>query len=209
MLEIALVAFTTLFVTVGPIDAAAVFAVLVDDGSTRREVHKVIIRGVATATVILLLFALLGNHVLDYLGVSLAALQIAGGILLFITSVNMVFAGRSDSTSANKVEVQDASTRDDIAIFPLAMPLMSGPASIGTMILFMAKAEGDFLQQSLIIAVLLLIMLVSYLCLLVATSLKKYLGVTGLNIVGRVMGLLLSVIAAQFVIDGLQASLFS
>lgn len=209
MLESALVAFTTLFVTVGPIDVAAVFAVLADRKATRSENHKIIIRGVIIATIILLLFAFLGNHILDYLGVSLSALQVAGGVLLFIASVDMVFAGRSDSTSANKAEVQDASIREDIAVFPLAMPLMSGPASIGTVILLMAKVKDDFVQQSVIIGVLLLIMLLCYLCLLIATSLRKYLGVTGLNIVGRIMGLLLAVLASQFVLDGLQTSLFS
>ncbi|MCB0167194.1 MAG: MarC family protein [Anaerolineae bacterium] len=205
MLETAVVAFTTLFATIGPIDAAAVFAALTPD-ATPRQRRSTAVRGALIATVILLLFALVGESLLAGLGISLAALRTAGGILLLLIGIDMVFARPSGSTSTTPAETQEATLKQDIAVFPLATPLIAGPGAIGAVILLMADVEGNLLLQGVILLTLLAVLLLTFLALLGAGQIQRLLGVTGLHVISRIFGILLSALAVQFIFDGIGQS---
>jgi multiple antibiotic resistance protein len=164
------------------------------------------IRGTIIAAGILLGFALIGEHLLTGLGISLAALRISGGILLLLIGIDKVFARSTSGTSTTAEEEREAETKQDISVFPLATPLLAGPGSMGATILLMADAEGNLTSQVIVVASLLTILLLTLGALLSASKLQKQLGVTGMHVVGRVMGVLLSALAVQFILDGIGQS---
>lgn len=205
MLETAIVAFTTFFATIGPIDVAAVFAALTARAKPASR-RWMAVRGTVIASAILLVFALFGDSVLWALGISLPALRIAGGILLLLIGIDMVFARSSGGVSTTADENREAQRKDDIAVFPLATPLIAGPGSMGAVILLMANAEGHLARQIVVGAALALVLVITLGALLVAGQISKLLGVTGLHVVSRVFGVLLTALAAQFLLDGLSSS---
>lgn len=205
MLEIGIIAFTTLFATIGPIDVAAMFAALTTR-STPKARRSMALRGIAVATVILLAFALFGNAMLAALGISLAALRTAGGILLLLISIDMVFARDSGGVSTTEVETEEAVLKDDIAVFPLATPLIAGPGAMGAVILLMANSSGRVLHQLVVLGAMVAVLLITYLALLSATQIQRVLGVTGLHVISRVIGVLLAALAVQFIFDGVAQS---
>ena len=205
MEAVALVALTTFFATIGPVDIAAIFAGLTA-GQDAAQVRRMAFKGVAIGTGILLVFALGGNTVLDHMGISLAALRTAGGILLLLMAVNMVFAKPTGGTTTTKAEAEEAKTKNDISVFPLATPLIAGPGAMGAAVLLMADAQGDIRLQAIVIGSLMAILLLTLVLLLAATWVQKVLGVTGLLVVSRVVGVLLAALAVQFVFDGLATS---
>jgi len=209
MLETAIIAFTTFFATIGPIDVAAIFAALTVN-STAAQRRRMALRGILLGGGILLIFALFGERLLSTLGITLPALRTAGGILLLLIGIDMVFARSSGGTSTTADENQEASGKEDISVFPLATPLIAGPGAMGAAILLMAEASGNHTQQLAVIGSLLAIILLTYLALLGATQIQKLLGVTGLHVISRIFGVLLSALAVQFLFDGIAASpLFS
>ena len=205
MLETAAVAFTTLFATISPIEAAAVFAAITP-GSSAAHRRSMAIRGSLIAGGILLVFALFGELLLSTLGISLAALRTAGGILLLLIGIDMVFARSSGGTSTTAEETREAEQKQDISVFPLATPLIAGPGAMGAVILLMANAQGEWKIQATVIACLLAVLLMTFVALLGATLIQKFLGVTGLQVIGRIFGVLLSALAVQFIFDGIGQS---
>ncbi len=205
MLETAAVAFTTFFVTLGPIEAAAMFAALTQNRTTQHR-RTMAIRATLVATGILLTFAVLGDWLLSILGISLAALQTAGGILLLLIGIDMVFARSSGGTTTTDAEIQEAEHKQDISVFPLATPLIAGPGAMGAVILFMANAQGNFVTQLIVIASLIGVLLITLLSLLGASHIQKTLGVSGQHVFSRVFGVLLCALAVQFVFDGIGQS---
>ena len=205
MLETAIISFTTFFATIGPLDVVAIFAALTT-GSTPAERRSVAIRGTIVATIILLTCALVGEYLLSYLGISLAALRVAGGILLLLIGIDMVFARSSGGTSTTQDEAQEATRKEDISVFPLATPLIAGPGAMGAAILLMANAEGELLQQFIVIVGMLAVLLLTLLCLLSATQIQKLIGVTAMHVISRVFGIILCALAVQFVFDGISQS---
>ncbi|MDH4049772.1 MAG: MarC family protein [Gammaproteobacteria bacterium] len=205
MLDTAILAFTTLFATIGPLDVAAMFAVLTAKDTPKMR-RRTAYRSTMVATIILLLFALLGELMLRSLGMSLAALQIGGGILLLLIGIEMAFAISSGATSTTDEETQEAATRQDIAIFPLATPLIAGPGAMGAVILLMADTEGVLLLQVSVVSTLLLMLLLTLVSMLLATHISRLLGVTGMHVISRVMGVLLTALAVQFILDGITRS---
>ena len=204
-METAIVAFTTFFATVAPLDVAAMFAVLTPNASPEAK-RSIAIRGTMISAGILLSFALVGDIVLATLGISLAALKMAGGILLLLIGIEMVFARTSGGTSTTDEEDQEAITREDIAVFPLATPLIAGPGAMGATILLMASAKGDLLAETIIIGALLLVLGLTLLLMLLASQVQRIFGVTGMYVISRVFGVLLSALAVQFMFDGLAQS---
>lgn len=205
MFQTAIVTFTTFFATIGPIDVAAIFAALTVD-STPRQRWTMALKGTAIATGILLAFALAGEALLGYLGISLAALRAAGGILLLLIGIDMVFARASGGVSITEDESREARTQADISVFPLATPLIAGPGAMGAAILLMANTGGDWLLQATVIVTLLVVLALTLLLLLGAAHVHRLLGVTGLHVITRVFGVLLSALAVQFLFDGIAAS---
>jgi len=205
MLETAAVALTTFFATIGPVDLAALFAALTPD-STPAHRRATAIKGILIATGILVTFAVFGNALLERLGISLAALRTSGGILLLLVGIDMVFARDSGSCTTTHEETLEAQQKQDISVFPLATPLIAGPGTIGATILLIAEAGGDLALQLTVVAALLAILAMTFLLLLAATQVQKLLGVTGLRVISRTVGVLLSALAVQFIFDGLGES---
>ena len=191
----------TFLVVVDPIGLAPIFIGLAG-AMPRREQRRVAIRGVVIATLILLGFAFFGGPVLEGLGVSLAALRIAGGILLFLLAVDMLFARRTGLSSTTKKESEEAAHKEDISVFPLAIPHIAGPGAITAILLMVSEAKGQPLELAVGLGVFLLVMMLTALALLLAGQLTKVLGEIGANVISRVLGVLLAALAVQFVING-------
>lgn len=205
MLELAIVALTTFVVTIGPVDAAVVFTVLAR-GQPPAQRRAMAWRGTLVAGGILLLFALFGETALAMLGITLPALYTAGGILLLLIGIDMVFARSSGGVSTTEDETREAQGRADISVFPLATPLLAGPGAMGAAILLMSKAGGDWAAQAVVVGALLAVMVLTLICLLAAAQIQRLLGVTGAHVLSRVLGVLLCALAMQFVFDGLAES---
>lgn len=203
--EIGLVAFTTFFATVGPLDVAATYA-----GLTARNTAKhrrvMALKGVLIATGLLLIFAFFGNDILALFGISLPALKIAGGILLLIIAIELVFTSTPSSAGATAEDTEEASLKEDISVFPLAIPLISGPGAIGAAILLGSNTAGRPLEMAAVLTGLLGVMALTLATLLMASQLQKLLGRTGMNVISRVIGVLLAALAVEFVIDGIKQS---
>ena len=202
MLETASVAFATFFATIGPLDVAAVFAALTASYSPVRR-RSTAIKGILIASIVLIPFALSGKGLLMAFGISLPALRTAGGILLLLMGIDMVFARHSGGTSTTAEEEQEAVDRDDISVFPLATPLLAGPGTIGAAILLMAETNGAWHLQVAVMLALVGALVLTLLLLLLSGLINRLLGVTGMQVVTRVFGLLLCALAVQFVFDGI------
>ena len=205
MIETAGIALATFFATIGPLDGAAIFAALTasSDVSHRRSMA---IRGTLIGGAILLVFAVIGEALLTGFGISLAALRTAGGILLLLMGIDMVFARSSGGTSTTDEEEREAATKEDISAFPIGMPLIAGPGAMSATILLMANAEGDLVLKAIVIGSLLVILLVTLISMLLAGQIQRVLGITGMHVVARIFGVLLCALAVQFVFDGISQS---
>lgn len=205
MFETAIVAFATFFATIGPVDNAAMFAAMtpVATPASRRSMA---LRGTLIASLILLLFALAGELLLRSLGISLAALKVAGGILLLLIGIDMVFARPSGGVSTTSEETSEAIGKQDISVFPLATPLIAGPGAMGAVILLMANAKGNLLAEFIVIGALLTVLLLTLTLLLVASKVQQLFGVTGMHVISRIFGVLLTALAVQFMFDGIARS---
>jgi len=205
MFEHAVIAFATFFATIGPPDVAVVFAALTLK-NTSAERLRLAIKAILVASGILLFFAFLGKPLLTYLGISLAAMRTAGGILLLLIAIDMVFARQSGATSTTNDETREAAGSDDISVFPMATPLIAGPGAIGAAILLVAQAQGDPQKVAPVIGALVAVLVVTFLLMLAASQVQRVLGVTGVHVVTRVMGILLAALAVQFLFDGIVQS---
>ncbi len=203
MTELFISAFVTFLVVIDPPGCAPIFA-SVTKGADARHRRTMALRSVAIATGILLFFALLGEDLLRHLGISLSAFRIAGGILLFLIAVDMVFEKRTERRESRAEEVS-AREVEDISVFPMAIPMIAGPGSIASIMLLMARSDG--LTESLIVlGALAATLILTLLCLLLAGPLMRLLGHRMEAMITRLLGVILAALAAQFVIDGLKRS---
>jgi len=200
-----LLALTTFFATIGPADLLLVYAALTQK-STQAERRVMALRGVLIATAILMFFAVFGDAMLKLFGITLPALRIAGGILLLLISIDMVFARHSGGTGTTPEEENEAQGRADISVFPLATPLIAGPGAISAVILLTTGTGGFTLSWFVVVGAMLAILLLCYVVMLVAIPIQRLLGLTGLAVVSRVVGVLLAALAVQFLLDGIKAS---
>jgi multiple antibiotic resistance protein len=203
MAELALTAAIAFFVTIDPIGVSAIFAGLTV--GSRAHARRMAARGTAVAAAVLLAFALVGEALMAALGVGLPALRVAGGILLLLLAIDMVFARPSGMRAITPLETEEAGQRDDISVFPLAVPLIAGPGAITVAILFMGRAD-TLPGQAVVIGVMLVMLAATYLALRFAAGVTHLLGVTGMNVLNRVLGIVLAALACQYVLDGLTAS---
>lgn len=191
--------FVTLFVIIDPIGLTPIFLALTQ-GATARERRSIALRAALTAMFILALFAAFGEAVLGFAGISMAAFRVAGGVLLFLTALDMLFERR---TKRRENQGEEATEVEDPSIFPMSIPLIAGPGSIATVILLAGQKpglEGFGLIMCVVIAVLLLM-----LAMFLASGLfERALGKTGINVVTRLLGMLLAALSVQFVLDGLR-----
>ena len=191
--------FVTLFVIIDPIGLTPLFVALTQGMSVKQR-RAIAIRATLVSSGILSLFAIFGEALLGFIGISMAAFKIAGGILLLLTALDMLFQRRTKRREDTAEEDDDL---DDPSVFPLAIPLIAGPGSIATVIL-LAGAHPGFSGLGLSLAVMVLVLLVTFIFFEAATPLERLLGKTGINVVSRLLGMLLAALAVQFMLNGLQ-----
>lgn len=198
-LNYAVYSFVALFLIVDAVGNVPIFLALLEPfKSSDRDV--MIRKAVAIAAVVLLIFTIAGNHIFSALGIEIYSFKIAGGILLLIISIEMLF-GRKSRTESSAEEEDDARRKEDIAITPMAVPLLTGPGAITTGIVLFNSAKSTA-DQLLLILDIMLVFLVSYIILIKSRAVFDLLGATGTKVVVRLMGLLLSSIAVQFITTG-------
>ena len=205
MLETALRSFTTFFATIGPIEAAVLFATFTPT-MAHAERQSVAVRATLIASAILAFFTLLGGPILNQLGVSIAALQTAGGIILLAIAIDMIFARPGGSIKLTPPEGEEAQSRDDIAVFPLATPLLAGPGAMSAGILLAANADGEPLGLAMVMGALGAVMLLTLALLVAAQQLSRLLGITAQRVLIRVFGILLAALAVQALFNGIRSS---
>jgi len=191
--------FVTLFVVIDPIGLAPLFVALTK-GMTPQRRRAIGLRALLISAALLTLFGFFGEAVLGFIGISMPAFQIAGGILLFLTALDMLFERRTQRRQG-----QAAEHADDPSVFPLATPLIAGPGAIATMILLTGQTGGDLGAMVMIHLVLGAVLLVTLGLFLAAPVLERLLGDVGVNVVTRLLGMLLAALSVQFVVDGVRA----
>jgi len=191
-------AMASIFIIVNPVEATIIFISLTSDVSSK-ERAKICFRATLVAYLIALIFALSGDLVLRFFGVDVDSLRVAGGILLFIMAMEMLKA--KPRRKVTDAEIIDASERDDVSIFPLAMPLLTGPGTITTVIVLMGTATGPIMKGAGLLA-LTLIFVITYGILRSSEYVDRILGITGILVMTRIMGLMLGAIAVNFVAMG-------
>jgi multiple antibiotic resistance protein len=207
MLHTYLNAFVTLFVIIDPVALVPIFMGLTQR-MTAPERNKSASKACWISAILLVVFAVGGEKLLNLMGISEAAFQIAGGFLLMIASVEMVVAHHTGLTSTTPPEQKEASFSRDITVFPLAIPLISGPGALTTVILFMQEAENSLFDQCVLVGIVLIVIGITFGFLRVAPHIQKLLGVTGSNVVTRVFGIILTALATQFIITGVKSAFF-
>lgn len=205
MLSAALTSFTTFFATIGPVEAAVIFATLTP-GVSAADRRRIAVRATAIASSILIASTLAGGPLLKQLGVSIPALQTAGGIILLVIALDMVFARPTSAFKLTPSEGAEAQRKDDLAVFPLATPLLAGPGAMSAGILMAANADGKALELTATLAALVAVMALTFALLLLAHDLTRFLGVTAQRVLMRVFGILLAAIAVQALFDGIRGS---
>ena len=204
MIELFVSALVTFFVIIDPPGCAPIFASLTH-GCPPAERRKLALRSVLIAAGILLFFALFGEDLLDALGISLAAFRIAGGIMLFLIALEMVFEKRTERREKRADEINATPEQEDISVFPMAIPMIAGPGSIASIMLLMARSNG--MQESLVVlGALAAILVLTLVALLAAGPLMRMLGNKVEAMITRILGVILAALAAQFVIDGISVS---
>lgn len=201
-IHVILTAFITLFVVIDPPGLAPLFVALTSgmDNQHRRAVG---LRACIIGAGLLLLFGLFGEAVLGFAGISLPAFRIAGGILLFLTALDMLFERRTQRRKGQ------SSNKDDPSVFPLATPLIAGPGAIATMILLTGQAGEDVAANIAVYLVMGAVVLITFITFLAAGPIERLLGDTGINVVTRLLGMLLAALSVQFVIDGLKSAMLA
>ena len=197
-------AFAALFVVIDPIGLTPIFVALTRGMSAARR-RALAMRACVISFAILLVFALFGEAVLGFIGISMPAFRVAGGILLFLTALDMLFERRQKRRRDQADEDDDDEEDDeDPSVFPLAIPLIAGPGAIATIILLVGQSTGPLgfvATMGVLLAVLALVLVL----FLGAGLLERLLGKVGINVVTRLLGMLLAALSVQFVLDGLRS----
>lgn len=204
MTELFISAFVTLFVVIDPPGCAPIYASLTT-GASAHQRRAMAIRATGIAAAILFVFALWGKQLLGVLGIALDSFRIAGGIMLFMIAMDMVFEKRTQRREDRAQKIAETPEVEDVSVFPMAMPMIAGPGSIATVMLLMSRADGMVERGAVLgaVALTLALMLGS---LLTAGPLMTLLGKKIEAVITRLLGVLLAALAAQFVIDGVKAS---
>ena len=195
-------AFVTLFVIIDPIGMTPIFVALTQGIAARRR-RMIALRACISSALILIVFAAFGEAVLGFVGISMPAFRIAGGILLFLTALDMLFERRAKRRKSQADEAEDEDDSDDPSIFPLAIPLIAGPGSITTVILLAGQRPG-IEGLAWVIGVMLAVVGLVVMLFMAAGVLERALGRTGITVITRILGMLLAALAVQFVLDGLR-----
>lgn len=204
MIELFVSAFATLFVVIDPPGCAPIYAGLTK-GASQVQQRAMAIRGVLIASVILLVFAFVGEALLRMLGISLNAFRIAGGIMLFLIALEMVFERRQERREDRAQKIVETPEVEDVSVFPMAMPMIAGPGSIATVMLLVSRSDGPG-ETAVVFAALVAVLALTLASLLAAGPLMRLLGAKIESVITRLLGVLLAALAIQFVLDGVRRS---
>ena len=207
LLQFAFVAFTSIFVLVDPIAAVPTFLAMTGDKCDRGRRRHMAVRAAWTCFFVLLTFSLAGTLIFKLFGITLAAFKIAGGVILGLIGMDMLRAKRS-ATKETPSETEEGSEKEDVGIIPLGIPMLAGPGSISTVMVLMSQ-NADWPHAVVVVCAIAATALVSFLVLAAADKVSSYLHETGIRILTRMMGLLLTAIAVQFVLNGLKDAGFT
>ena len=205
MIELFTTAFIALAVIIDPPGCAPIFASLTR-GASAAERRRLAIRSAGIAWGILMFFALLGEPLLRTLGISLSAFRLAGGIMLFMIALDMVFERRTERREERAKEIEGTPEAEDISVFPMAIPMIAGPGSIASIMLLSARADGT-VEGLTMLAAMTAVILLTLVALLAAGPLMKLIGAKLEAMITRILGVILAALAVQFVLDGLERSL--
>jgi multiple antibiotic resistance protein len=205
VIELFTTAFITLAVIIDPPGCAPIFASLTS-GTDAAHRRKMAVRSAFVAWCILMFFALLGEPLLRTLGISLSAFRLAGGIMLFMIALDMVFERRTERREERAKEIEGTPEAEDISVFPMAIPMIAGPGSIASVMLLTARADGVAQDVTVLVAMTVVILL-TLIALLAAGPLMRLIGAKLEAMITRILGVILAALAAQFVLDGLERSL--
>jgi multiple antibiotic resistance protein len=192
--------FIIFFVVIEPVSLVPMFGALTRGGEPGYRT-RMAWKSVAISACIFIVFALVGDWLLRLLGISVSAFKIAGGMLLFLLAVDMVLARESGLRSTTVREQEEAKYRDDISVFPMAFPLITGPGALATLLLLTAETK-DWIEFSMVLGMGLLALAVTLVLLLLTRPLMRLIGVTGGTVVSRLLGVVLAALAVQYVVDG-------
>ena len=205
MTELFVSAFLTLAVIIDPPGCAPIFAGLTK-GTDAAHRRRMAIRSALVAWCILVFFALLGEPLLRTLGISLSAFRLAGGIMLFMIALDMVFEKRTERREERAREIEGTPEAEDISVFPMAIPMIAGPGSIASIMLLSARAQGT-IEQVLVLSAMTAVIALTLIALLLAGPLMRLIGAKLEAMITRILGVILAALAVQFVLDGLERSL--
>jgi MarC family membrane protein len=212
LMDVAITSFVTMFVIIDPVGLLPIFIGLTK-GSSDRHKRVMAIKGVLIGGATLFFFALLGDQFLALLGVGLPSFRIAGGIMLFLMAIEMVFEKRTQRRESQaekmKEEIEGDSAFEDISVFPLSVPLISGPGAIASIMLLVGTNRDDYVHVGVVLGVLCLVLLIAFCLFLMAGRLERLMGPTFTQIVSRVLGVILGALAVQYIIDGIKLSFFT
>ncbi len=201
--ETALSAFVALFVIIDPVGNAPIFVALTE-GADSKFRRIMAIKGPVVAMLILSTFAWIGSDLLGFLGISMSAFKIAGGLMLAVIAFEMVFEKRNRRKSENAERLTRVTDPDDVSVCPVAIPLLAGPGSIATVMLLVGKYQDDVSSQLIVIGALAAVLLCCVILYLLAGLVERFIGQTISNIITRILGIILSALSVQFVTDGLK-----
>lgn len=211
LVQLFISAFVTLFVVIDPPGCVPIFSSLTA-GTTPRHRFDMAIRSSLIAGGVLIAFALGGESFLSALGITLPAFKIAGGLMVFVIAIDMVFEKRTQRRESRAEEVKSAAgaagkamEEEDISVFPMAIPMLAGPGSIASVMLLSARTD-DIAQEAVVLGALVTVLLLTLLCLLAAGPIMKLMGAKFEGALTRLLGVVLAALAAQFVIDGIKQS---
>jgi multiple antibiotic resistance protein len=194
-------AFATAFTIIDPVGMIPL-TVSVTAGASPERRADIVNQAVLVAAAVILVMGVVGKTVLDSLGITLAAFTIAGGALLFLISVDMLFGRKTGTKQTPEEEREDAESTNP-AVFPLAVPMIAGPGTIATVLVLVTLAAGDATKIAVVFAAYASALLVAWTCMRLSTQLLRVIGTTGIHVVTRLFGILLSALAVQFVLNGL------
>lgn len=203
MIDVFLLTFATMFVVIDPIGLAPITISLLD-GHNYASKRRIIIGAGIISFSILLIFGFVGEAFLHAIGIGMPAFRISGGILLFLTAVEMLFEKRNERRAKNSDDTQSAPQSDPM-VFPLSMPLMAGPGAMTSMILLVGNYKGDIASQSVVFLTLALVIGMTVVSALLANRFAHIFGETGTQLINRVFGVLLAALSVQFIADGINA----
>ena len=197
MFELFVTTFVMLFLVIDPIGLLPIFISLTLGNNKNRL--KIGLRACSVALGILLLFGLFGENLLNFIGIGMPAFKISGGLLLFLTAVEMLFSKRGQ----RREEQTEMDVHDDPSVFPLATPLIAGPGSMATMILLLDNDASGITSTFVVLSAMVSVVFLTFIFFSLGGPFERLLGKTGINVITRLMGMLLAALSVQFVVDGL------